>query len=266
MIGGSLALVGLVMATSQATVLRYLVPRLGERRAALIAIGFGAIGYTGYGLATTSWMMFAWLATWLFAAIVMPTTNALMSHRVSADMQGELQGALASLYSLSSIVGPPLMTQLFGHFSAADASPRVRARVLRGGRARAGMPGDLLGGYPAATRADDGGRAGSLGWLAAIGSVEHDPDREVVREVLESVRDTGGDEQQISRRDRLSRRPVEERAAAGGDDVDLVALVRALWVVTAWRVELDGERAMLEQLDEALTRRAGQASESIGRM
>jgi DHA1 family tetracycline resistance protein-like MFS transporter len=61
------------------------------------------------------------MGTWFFGAIVMPSTNALMSHRVASDAQGELQGAVASLYSLSSIVGPPLMTQLFGRFSAPDA-------------------------------------------------------------------------------------------------------------------------------------------------
>jgi MFS transporter, DHA1 family, tetracycline resistance protein len=121
MIGGSLALVGLVMAVSQATLLRVLVPRLGERRAALMGIAIAAVGYLGYATATASWMMLAWLWTWFFGAIVMPSTNALMSHRMPADAQGELQGAVASLYSLSSIVGPPLMTQLFGRFSAADA-------------------------------------------------------------------------------------------------------------------------------------------------
>jgi DHA1 family tetracycline resistance protein-like MFS transporter len=66
-------------------------------------------------------MMFAWLATWFFGALVMPVTNALMSHRVAANAQGELQGAVASLFSLSSIAGPPLMTQLFGRFSAPGA-------------------------------------------------------------------------------------------------------------------------------------------------
>jgi MFS transporter, DHA1 family, tetracycline resistance protein len=121
MIGGSLALVGLVMALSQVTLLRVLIPRVGERRAALMGIGIAAIGYLGYATATASWMMLAWMATWFFGAIVMPSTNALMSHRVPSDAQGELQGAVASLYSLSSIVGPPLMTQLFGRFSAADA-------------------------------------------------------------------------------------------------------------------------------------------------
>ena len=125
MIGGSLAAAGVVIAISQATLLRFIVPRLGERRAALICIAIAAVGYVGYGIATAGWMMFAWLATWFFGAIVNPTTNALMSHRVSADAQGELQGAVASLYSLSSIVGPPIMTQLFGRFSGESSSPRV---------------------------------------------------------------------------------------------------------------------------------------------
>ena len=125
MIGASLALVGLIMATSQATLLRFLVPRLGERRSAMIGIAVAAVGYLGYATATASWMMFAWMGTWFFGAIVMPSTNALMSHRIAPDAQGELQGAIASLYSLSSIVGPPLMTQLFGRFSAPDAPIHV---------------------------------------------------------------------------------------------------------------------------------------------
>ena len=120
-IGASLALAGLVMAVSQASLVRVLVPRLGERRAALTGILIAAVGYLGYGTATAGWMMFAWLGTWLFGAMVMPTTNALMSHRMPPDAQGELQGAVASLYSLSSILGPPLMTQLFSYFSSPAA-------------------------------------------------------------------------------------------------------------------------------------------------
>ncbi|HJU66505.1 MAG TPA: TCR/Tet family MFS transporter [Gemmatimonadaceae bacterium] len=120
-IGASLALAGLVMAVSQTTYLRFVVPRLGERRAALMGIAIAGTGYLGYALATEEWMMFAWLGTWFFGATVMPTTNGLMSRRITPDAQGELQGAVASLFSLSAIVGPPIMTQLFGHFSAPDA-------------------------------------------------------------------------------------------------------------------------------------------------
>jgi DHA1 family tetracycline resistance protein-like MFS transporter len=125
MIGGSLALAGLVMVISQAVFLRMLSPRLGPRRSALLGIAVAAVGYFGYGAATASWMMFAWLATWFLGATVMPNTNALMSHRIPPNSQGELQGAVASLFSLAAIIGPVLMTQLFGRFSAADARPYV---------------------------------------------------------------------------------------------------------------------------------------------
>jgi DHA1 family tetracycline resistance protein-like MFS transporter len=125
LIGLSLALAGAVMVLSQAVFLRMLSPRLGPRRSALLGIAVAAVGYVGYGLATASWMMFAWLATWFLGATVMPNANALMSHRIPPNAQGELQGAVASLFSLAAIVGPVLMTQLFGRFSAADAHPYV---------------------------------------------------------------------------------------------------------------------------------------------
>ncbi|MDP9206799.1 MAG: TCR/Tet family MFS transporter [Gemmatimonadota bacterium] len=125
MIGASFAAVGVVMASSQAIVMRRLVPRLGERRAALIGIVSGTLGYAGFGLATASWMMFALLVTWFFAAIVMPTMNAFMSHRISPNAQGELQGAVASLFSLAAIIGPPIMTHLFARFTAPESSIHV---------------------------------------------------------------------------------------------------------------------------------------------
>jgi len=101
--------------------MRRLVPRIGERRSALLGIASASLGYIGFGLATQGWMMFAWLVTWLFGALVMPTTNALLTHRVPPDAQGELQGAVACLISLASITGPVLMTQIFGYFTSPSA-------------------------------------------------------------------------------------------------------------------------------------------------
>jgi DHA1 family tetracycline resistance protein-like MFS transporter len=121
MIGVSLAVVGVVMVTAQMTLLRAIVPKLGERRTLAMGIAVATIGFVGYGTATAGWMMFAWMSTWFFGAIVNPTAQALMSQRVQADSQGELQGAIASLHSLSAIIGPPLMTQLFSYFSSARA-------------------------------------------------------------------------------------------------------------------------------------------------
>lgn len=66
-------------------------------------------------------MIFAWLLTWLLGALVMPSIQSLMPHRIPADSQGELQGAVGSLYGLSSFIAPPVMTQLFRRFTAAEA-------------------------------------------------------------------------------------------------------------------------------------------------
>ncbi|MFL5554251.1 MAG: TCR/Tet family MFS transporter [Gemmatimonadaceae bacterium] len=124
-IGASFAVAGAVMVTSQATMMRYIVPRLGERRAALVGIVGGIAAYTAFGLATAGWMMFAALSGWFFGAIVMPTVNALMSHRIARDAQGELQGAVASLFSLAAIIGPPIMSHLFARFTAPEASLHI---------------------------------------------------------------------------------------------------------------------------------------------
>jgi MFS transporter, DHA1 family, tetracycline resistance protein len=160
-IGASLALAGTIVVVSQATLLRFVVPRLGERRAALLGIAIAGIGYAGYSIATAGWMMFAWLSTWFFGAIVMPTTNALMSHRVAANAQGELQGAVASLFSLSSIVGPPLMTQLFSRFAAPDARVHFPGAAFL---AAALLAAVCLALYWAATR--EPARVEGRGWRA----------------------------------------------------------------------------------------------------
>jgi MFS transporter, DHA1 family, tetracycline resistance protein len=121
-VGYSLAFVGLLMAMAQGVFTRVLIPWLGgERRAAAAGMAAAIIAYLGYALATEGWMMYAVALTTFVFALTYPSMNALASQRIPPDAQGELQGAVAGLYSLSSILGPPLMTQVFGHFSARSA-------------------------------------------------------------------------------------------------------------------------------------------------
>lgn len=121
LVGGSLAFAGALMVAGQSTLPRLVVPRLGEYRSALLGLSIGCTGFIAYAFATRGWMMFAFQANWLLAALVMPSMQALMSHRVPLNAQGELQGAVASQFSLAAIIGPLLMTQLFRRFTAADA-------------------------------------------------------------------------------------------------------------------------------------------------
>jgi DHA1 family tetracycline resistance protein-like MFS transporter len=80
------------------------------------------LAYVGYALATQGWMMYAVGLTTFFFALTYPSMNAVASQQIPANAQGELQGAVASLYSLSSIIGPPLLTQIFSRFSDPAAS------------------------------------------------------------------------------------------------------------------------------------------------
>jgi MFS transporter, DHA1 family, tetracycline resistance protein len=136
-VGYSLAWVGAVMAIAQGLLTRVLIPSLGgERRAALAGMAAAVFAYLGYAFATRGWMMYGVsLSTFIFA-LTYPSMNALASRQTPANAQGELQGAVACLYSLSAILGPPLMTQIFGYFSAPAAplhfpgAPFVAAAVL----------------------------------------------------------------------------------------------------------------------------------------
>jgi DHA1 family tetracycline resistance protein-like MFS transporter len=56
--------------------------------------------------------------------IAQPAVQALMSRSVAANEQGLLQGALASMTNLTSIIGPPIWTGLFGFF-VSEAAPVV---------------------------------------------------------------------------------------------------------------------------------------------
>jgi DHA1 family tetracycline resistance protein-like MFS transporter len=123
MVGASLAFAGVVMAIGQGLLTRVLIPRLGgERRAALIGLLFGMATYVGYATAPYGWMIFPIILLWFPASLVYPSINALMSSLIPADSQGELMGGVASLASLSAIVGPPIMTHTFEWFTG-ERSP-----------------------------------------------------------------------------------------------------------------------------------------------
>jgi MFS transporter, DHA1 family, tetracycline resistance protein len=141
-VGYSLAWVGTMMAIAQGLLTRVLIPWIGgERRAALAGMAAAVFAYLGYAFASQGWMMYpVSLSTFIFA-LAYPSMNAIASRQTPANAQGELQGAVACLYSLSAILGPPLMTQIFGHFSSGTAwvhfpgAPFATAAVLTLGSA-----------------------------------------------------------------------------------------------------------------------------------
>ncbi len=120
-VGASLAYAGLSMALAQAFVTRRLIPAIGERRAILLGLTIGMLGFLGNSLATRGWMVYAVLSASALQGLVFPSMNATLSRIVAPTEQGELQGGVASLQSISAITGPPLLTGVLAHFTRASS-------------------------------------------------------------------------------------------------------------------------------------------------
>ena len=122
MIGLSLMVTGMVMAGVQAGLTGRVVSAIGETRAALLGLSMGATACLAYALAAQSWMIFGISLVCGLQALSYPALSALLTRQVPPDGQGELQGAVASLSSLASIVGPLVMTQVLAFFTRPEAS------------------------------------------------------------------------------------------------------------------------------------------------
>ena len=120
--GLSLMAVGISSAIVQGGLTRILVPNLGEWRAITLSLVLGSIGYLGFGLATEGWMVYAVIAFGALGGIGQPALQGVMSRIVPPNAQGELQGAMTALQSLSMIIGPLTMSRVFAHFSQEGAA------------------------------------------------------------------------------------------------------------------------------------------------
>jgi DHA1 family tetracycline resistance protein-like MFS transporter len=121
MIGISLGVVGLLVGIVQGGLIRVVIPRLGNERSVYVGLAFYTIGLFLFGLASQTWMMFLFLIPYCLGGFAGPALQSLMAGTVDANQQGELQGALTSMASATSIVGPPLMTNTFFFFTNSDA-------------------------------------------------------------------------------------------------------------------------------------------------
>ncbi len=120
-IGASLAAFGIGSVFVSALILPRMAPRLGEWRMAVIGLFFAGAALAGHAMATQGWMIYAIILATVLESISDPSLRSLASVRVPASEQGELQGGLSSLYSLTTIIGPLLFTQLFGYFTGPSA-------------------------------------------------------------------------------------------------------------------------------------------------
>ncbi|MDB5258315.1 MAG: transporter [Chitinophagaceae bacterium] len=120
-VGLSLAFVGIMIAIVQGGLIRFIMPKLGQHGAIYVGLLLNMISLILFGLANQGWMMYAILLPYALAGIAGPAMQGIMSSEVPANEQGELQGGLTSVMSLTSIIGPLLMNNLFAYFTMASA-------------------------------------------------------------------------------------------------------------------------------------------------
>ena len=121
MIGISLGIVGLLVGGVQGGLVRVINPRIGNEKSVYVGLGLYALGLLLFAFATEGWMMFVFLIPYCLGGIAGPALQSIISGHVPPNEQGELQGALTSLMSATSIIGPPLMTNLFAYFTHKEA-------------------------------------------------------------------------------------------------------------------------------------------------
>ncbi|HEY4919226.1 MAG TPA: TCR/Tet family MFS transporter [Xanthobacteraceae bacterium] len=114
-IGFTLALVGVCAIVVQAGLVGRAIKLFGERGALAIGLVFGVLGFAVYGVATSGWLFCVGVPLMALWGLASPSANGLMSARVSAFEQGQLQGANASIQGIANLVAPVVFAQLFAY-------------------------------------------------------------------------------------------------------------------------------------------------------
>lgn len=121
MVGYSLAAVGILVGGVQAGLTRVVNPKIGDEKSIYIGLLLYTIGLILFAFASTTWMMFAFLIPYCLGGLAGPSLQSVLAAHVPPNEQGELQGALTSLMSLTTIFGPPVMNNLFTYFTSPKA-------------------------------------------------------------------------------------------------------------------------------------------------
>ena len=120
-IGFSLSAIGVAMIFVQAYLIRQVLPIWGPTKTAIVGLVATTVSFFGYAFVPYAWMMYPVIVIGSLQGFVGPSVQGIMSARIPANAQGELQGAIGSMSGLVAILSPPFMTQLFAYFSADNA-------------------------------------------------------------------------------------------------------------------------------------------------
>ena len=110
MVGLSLASFGVSMAIVQGGIIRWIIPKFGDRNTIIYGFLFNFCAFTVLMLLSNGWVALAFTPVTALGAVVTPAVQGMMSRIASDDQQGELQGVIASSKAVAMILSPLVMT------------------------------------------------------------------------------------------------------------------------------------------------------------
>jgi DHA1 family tetracycline resistance protein-like MFS transporter len=114
--------IGVLLVAIQGGLIRYTIPKFGQQKNIVAGLLFYAAGLVLIAFASRGWMMYLFMIPYCLGGIGGPALQALATSRVAKNEQGELQGAITIVNSLSVIVGPLLFGYTFYASTNKDAS------------------------------------------------------------------------------------------------------------------------------------------------
>ena len=113
MVGVSLASFGISIAIVEGILIRYLLPRFGERRTVVIGFLFNFAIFIILGFITSGFWALLLTPISALGSIVIPAIRGIISNKAKANQQGEVHGIIASTESLAVIFAPLVLTYIF---------------------------------------------------------------------------------------------------------------------------------------------------------
>lgn len=121
MVGYSLGCVGLLVGLVQGLLTRITIPKLGNQRSVIAGLLLYSLGLVLFSLAGKGWMMFLFSIPYCLGGIAGPSLQSIITSEVPANQQGELQGGLTGIMSITTIIGPMIMISSFVFFTGKSA-------------------------------------------------------------------------------------------------------------------------------------------------
>ena len=120
-IGISLMVVGLLVAIAQGFLVGIVVKKIGKKRTVVVGFLLWTIGMFLFSQASEPWMLYAFLIPYAFGGVAGPTIQGVISNQVSEKEQGNLQGAITGLVSVTAILGQLIFSSVFYYFIRPEA-------------------------------------------------------------------------------------------------------------------------------------------------